>query len=94
MTVSSNEAAYEQLHIGDDAAKSIIITITFCFVVASVAVSLRVTARRLRRLPLLTDDWLAMTSLVFHSPDPLEYQTLSLIHRPCRRFLLQVLWRM
>lgn len=60
----ASEIQYEQAHITDNATNSIILANAICSVVAGSAVLLRITSRRLKKLSLGVDDYMAMLAVV------------------------------
>lgn len=64
MALKPSEAKYDQDHIADNATTSIILANVICSAVAGIAVFSRLVSRRLRRLSLQTDDYLALIAMV------------------------------
>ena len=60
----ASEIQYEQAHITDSATSSVILANVICSVVAGSAVLLRITSRRLKKLSLGVDDYMAMLAVV------------------------------
>ena len=58
------DIAYQQAHIDDNAIPGIITANVICIVAAWIAVALRLYSRRLVRIPIITDDWLIVASVV------------------------------
>ena len=59
-----SEIQYEQAHITDNAVPSLIATNIFCLMIAGSAVVLRLISRRLNRLSLGIDDYMAVLAMV------------------------------
>ena len=55
---------YEQAHITDNATNSIIVANVICSLVAASAVLLRIISRRLKKLSLAVDDYMAISAMV------------------------------
>lgn len=64
MESPASELQYERAHITDNATDSIIAANVICSVIAGTAVSLRLISRRLKRLSLGVDDYMAILALV------------------------------
>ena len=64
MDLPASEIQYQQAHITDNATNSIIAANVACSLVAGSAVVLRITSRRLKKLSLGIDDYMAMLALV------------------------------
>ena len=58
------EFQYEQAHITDNLTNSIIAANVICSLVAGSAVLLRIVSRRLKKLSLGVDDYMAMSAMV------------------------------
>ena len=64
MNLPPAEIEYEEAHISDDDAATIVTAIATCFFVSFVAVTLRLISRRLKHQYLPKDDSMAITALV------------------------------
>ena len=60
----AREVQYEQAHITDNLTYSIIAANVICPLVAGSAVLLRIISRRLKKLSLGVDDYMAMLAMV------------------------------
>ena len=64
MALPSSEILYQEEHITDNAVTSLIVSNVVCFVIAFVAITLKLISQRLRHLSLQVDDYLAMAATV------------------------------
>ena len=64
MESPARESQYQQAHIADNATNSIIVANVICSLVATTAVLLRIISRRLKKLSLGVDDYMAMLTMV------------------------------
>ena len=60
----ARELQYEQANINDNATNSVIVANVICSLVAGSAVLLRIISRRLKKLSLGVDDYMAMSAMV------------------------------
>ena len=60
----ARELQYEQAHITDNATNSVIVANVICALIAGSAVLLRIVSRRLKKLSLGVDDYMAMSAMV------------------------------
>ena len=58
------EIAYQEAHITDDRAGSIIAANAICYAIGIVAVALRFLSRRISKIKYEWDDWLVVAGLV------------------------------
>jgi hypothetical protein len=73
---TQEQIAYMMARRGDDLRPNLIASLVICLLVSYTSVILRVVCRKLRRAPLLADDWLIFVSLVRIA------LLLSKLHRP------------
>lgn len=64
MVSPAGELQYEEAHITDNATNSIIVANVICSLVAGSAVLLRIISRRLKKISLGVDDYMAMSAMV------------------------------
>ena len=58
------EIKYELAHIRDDRASNIVVSSVICISLATIAVMLRLLARRLSKAKILADDYMMIFALV------------------------------
>ena len=58
------EIRYQEDHINDNGVPSVIAVNAACFSLAAIAVALRFTCRRIKRIKYDADDWLMLAGLV------------------------------
>ena len=64
MDLPPTEVQYEEAHVSDDDTATIVTAVATCFLVAFVAVTLRLISRRLKHQYLQKDDYMAIIALV------------------------------
>ena len=64
MSLSSQEIAYEEAHIGDNRKADLIVAQAICVPLALIAVILRILARRIVKAPILGDDIMIIAGMV------------------------------
>ena len=70
------EIKYQEMHISDNAAPSIIAANAICYSIACIAIALRFLSRRVAHIKYEADDWLVVAGLV-RSPTMLFCRLLS-----------------
>ena len=58
------ETLYEQQHINDNRVATLIASDVTCFILAFIAVFLRLLSRRIGKIKYMADDWLIINALV------------------------------
>lgn len=64
MESPAKEFQYQQAHITDNVTTSLIVANVICSLVAGSAVLLRIISRRLKKLSLGVDDYMALSAMV------------------------------
>ena len=72
-SLTPSEIQYQLSHASDDRSANVIAAITTCLCLATIAVALRVLARRMMKTPLGADDWMIFTALVREIPTSTPY---------------------
>jgi len=67
VTPSPAEVLYEQQHITDNRAPTVIAADVVCFSLACIAVCMRLASRRIAKIKYMADDWLIIGALVCSS---------------------------
>ena len=67
--ITAAETAYDLQHSKDSAVTSLVVCLVISYMMAATAVAMRLLARRLKRLKLAMDDYMAIVAMVSISHD-------------------------